>query len=182
MCTCRKKHNLPLCSLCVCFILKKLLLNWPCSTPMKHVSHLSFTYLRPQVCIRVTYTHTHTYLCHHITLTLSIDFIQLTAIKTTNYTCNNPSKKKNRQCKISNVAELFDSTYEISHLILQLMREMQENYYLILFIFAGQLYFYVLGSSNLLGYQYFNLGSKVIFIIRQLGFPSQLELGFSNPL
>ena len=32
------------------------------------------------------------------------------------------------------------------------MREMQENYYLILFIFASQLYFYVLGPSSLLGY------------------------------
>ena len=62
------------------------------------------------------------------------------------------------------------------------MREMQENYYLILFMFASQLYFYVLGPSSLLGYEYFNLGSKVIFVIRQLGFPSQLELGFSNPL
>ena len=34
----------------------------------------------------------------------------------------------------------------------RMMREMQENYYLILFIFASQLYFYVLGPSNLLGY------------------------------
>ena len=32
------------------------------------------------------------------------------------------------------------------------MQEMQENYYLILFIFASQLYFYVLDPSNLLGY------------------------------
>jgi len=32
------------------------------------------------------------------------------------------------------------------------MREMQENYYLTLFMFAGQLYFYVLGPSSLLGY------------------------------
>ena len=62
------------------------------------------------------------------------------------------------------------------------MREMQENYYLILFMFASQLYFYVLGPSSLLSYYYFNLGSKVIFVIRQLGFPSQLKLGFSNPL
>ena len=62
------------------------------------------------------------------------------------------------------------------------MREMQENYYLILFMFASQLYFYILSLSNLLGYLYFNLGSKVIFVIRQLGFSSQLELGFSNPL
>ena len=29
---------------------------------------------------------------------------------------------------------------------------MQENYYLILFMFASQLYFYVLGPSSLLGY------------------------------
>ena len=32
------------------------------------------------------------------------------------------------------------------------MREMQENYYLILFIFTSLLYFYVLGPSSLLGY------------------------------
>ena len=32
------------------------------------------------------------------------------------------------------------------------MWEMQENYYLILFMFASQLYFYVLGFSSLLGY------------------------------
>ena len=34
----------------------------------------------------------------------------------------------------------------------QLMREMKENYYLILFILASQLYFYVLGPSSLLGF------------------------------
>ena len=32
------------------------------------------------------------------------------------------------------------------------MREMQKNYYLVLFKFARQLYFYVLGSISLLGY------------------------------
>ena len=32
------------------------------------------------------------------------------------------------------------------------MQEMQENYYLILFMFESQLYFYVLGPSSLLGY------------------------------
>ena len=32
------------------------------------------------------------------------------------------------------------------------MREMQENYYLVLFMFAIQLYFYVLGPISLLGY------------------------------
>ena len=32
------------------------------------------------------------------------------------------------------------------------MREMQENYYLILFMFASQLYFYVLSPISLLGY------------------------------
>ena len=31
-------------------------------------------------------------------------------------------------------------------------REMQENYYLVLFMFARQLYFYVLGPISLLGY------------------------------
>ena len=30
--------------------------------------------------------------------------------------------------------------------------EMQENYYLVLFMFASQLYFYVLGPISLLGY------------------------------
>ena len=33
----------------------------------------------------------------------------------------------------------------------RMMREMQENYYLVLFIFASQLYFYVLGPISLLG-------------------------------
>ena len=58
------------------------------------------------------------------------------------------------------------------------MREMQENYYLVLFMIVIQLYFYVLGPSSLLGYWYFNLEARLFFVIRQLGFPSQLELGF----
>ena len=33
-----------------------------------------------------------------------------------------------------------------------MMRETQENYYLVLFMFASQLYFYVLGFISLLGY------------------------------
>ena len=33
-----------------------------------------------------------------------------------------------------------------------MMREMQENYYLVLFMFASQLYFYVLGPISLLRY------------------------------
>ena len=33
-----------------------------------------------------------------------------------------------------------------------LMRETQEDYYLVLFTFASQLYFYVLGPISLLGY------------------------------
>ena len=37
------------------------------------------------------------------------------------------------------------------------MRETQENYYLVLFMFVRQLYFYVLGPISLLGYKYFNL-------------------------
>ena len=32
------------------------------------------------------------------------------------------------------------------------MRETQEDYYLVLFMFANQLYFYVLGLISLLGY------------------------------
>ena len=34
----------------------------------------------------------------------------------------------------------------------RMMREMQENYYLILFMFAIQLYFYILGPSSLFGF------------------------------
>ena len=34
----------------------------------------------------------------------------------------------------------------------RMMWETKENYYLILFMFASQLYFYILGPSNLLGY------------------------------
>ena len=34
----------------------------------------------------------------------------------------------------------------------RMMREMQENYYLILFMFASQLYFYILDFSSSLGY------------------------------
>ena len=41
------------------------------------------------------------------------------------------------------------------------MQEMQENYYLVLFMFAKKLYFYVLGPISLLGYQYFNLEERV---------------------
>ena len=33
-----------------------------------------------------------------------------------------------------------------------MMRKMQENYYLVLFMFASQLYFFVLGPISLLGY------------------------------
>ena len=33
-----------------------------------------------------------------------------------------------------------------------MMQEIQEDFYLVLFMFANQLYFYVLGPSNLLGY------------------------------
>ena len=34
----------------------------------------------------------------------------------------------------------------------RIMREMQEDYYLVLFMFASQLYFYILGPISLLGY------------------------------
>ena len=34
----------------------------------------------------------------------------------------------------------------------RMMREMQENYYLVLFMFSNQLYFYVLDPISLLGY------------------------------
>ena len=36
--------------------------------------------------------------------------------------------------------------------LLNVMRETQEDYYLVLFTFASQLYFYVLGPISLLGY------------------------------
>ena len=41
------------------------------------------------------------------------------------------------------------------------MREMQENYYLVLFMFVSQLYFYILGPSSLLGYWYVNLEARL---------------------
>ena len=85
------------------------------SAQTKHVSHLSFIYLRLQDALG---SFTHIYMLSHNTF--SIVFIQLTTIKTTNSTCNTQSKKKKKsQCNISNVAKLFHSTYEISHLILQ---------------------------------------------------------------
>ena len=34
----------------------------------------------------------------------------------------------------------------------EVMREMQEDYYLVLFMFASQLYFYIFGPISLLGY------------------------------
>ena len=34
----------------------------------------------------------------------------------------------------------------------RMMREMQEDYYLVLFMFASQLYFYIFGPISLLGY------------------------------
>ena len=38
------------------------------------------------------------------------------------------------------------------------MQKTQKDYYLVLFMFASQLYFYVLGTISLLGYYYyFNL-------------------------
>ena len=40
-----------------------------------------------------------------------------------------------------------------------MMREMQEHFYLVLFIFASQLYFYIFGPSS---YQYFNLEARLI--------------------
>ena len=43
----------------------------------------------------------------------------------------------------------------------KLMRETQEDYYLVLFMFASQLYFYVLGPISLLGYWYFNLEARL---------------------
>ena len=33
-----------------------------------------------------------------------------------------------------------------------MMRETQEDFYLVLFMFASQLYFYVLGPNSVLGY------------------------------
>ena len=55
-----------------------------------------------------------------------------------------------------------------------LMRETQEDFYLVFLCLQVNCIFYVLGPSSLLGYYYFNL--------EILRFPSQLELGFSNPL
>ena len=99
----------------------KMLFNWPCSAPIKHVKlHLptatSMHWGHFFFFWEEHWGHLDTYICYHITLTFSILFIQLTTITTTNSTCNTPSKK-NRPCNICNVAEPFDSTYEISHLI-----------------------------------------------------------------
>ena len=41
---------------------------------------------------------------------------------------------------------------QITNFRQSVMWEMQENYYLVLFMFASQLYFYVLGLISLLGY------------------------------
>ena len=100
-----------------CFVLKKAVVQLTMLSTNK-------TCLAPKLHLPTTtsmhWVHLDTYICYHITLTFSIVFIRLTTIKTTNCTCNTQSKKKKKsQCKISNVAKLFDSTYEISHLILQ---------------------------------------------------------------
>ena len=42
-----------------------------------------------------------------------------------------------------------------------LMRETQEDFCLVLFMFASQLYFSVLGPISLLGYYYFNLEARL---------------------
>ena len=47
---------------------------------------------------------------------------------------------------------IYALLFSLIDLIQYVMREMQENYYLILFMFASQLYFYVLGSISLLGF------------------------------
>ena len=46
----------------------------------------------------------------------------------------------------------FLSVFQIFFWVANLMQEMQEYYYLVLFMFASQLYFYVLGPISLLGY------------------------------
>ena len=114
-----------------------MLFTWPCSAPIKCVFHLSFTCLWLQVWIgiiffffffwEVHWGNLDTYICYHITLTFSILFIQLTTITTTNNTCKTPSKNK-RPCNICNVAEHFDSTYEISHRILQYLGNQHFQY------------------------------------------------------
>ena len=55
----------------------------------------------------------------------------------------------------------------------RMILEMQEDFYLVLFMFASQLYFYILGPSSLLDYLYFNL--EVRFLIRKLGFPKPIR-------
>ena len=44
---------------------------------------------------------------------------------------------------------------------LKLMRETQEDYYFVLFMFSSQLFFYIVGPNSLLGYQYFNLEARL---------------------
>ena len=114
-------HSISLVCACVCFVLKKTVFQLTMLSTNK-------TCLPPKLDLPTAtsmhWGHLDTYICYHITLTFSKVFIRLTTIKTTNSTCNTQSKIKikikiNRQCNISNVAKLFDSTYEISHLILQ---------------------------------------------------------------
>ena len=112
-----KPHSISLVCACVCFVLKKTVVQFTMLSTNK-------TSLPPKLDLPTAtsmhWGHLDTYICYHITLTFSKVFIRLTTIKTTNCTCNTQSKKKkNRQCNISNVAILLDSTYEISHLILQ---------------------------------------------------------------
>ena len=53
----RVKSSFHLPCVCVCVLPSKIkmLFNWPCSAPIKHVSHLSFTCLWLQVCSGVTF-------------------------------------------------------------------------------------------------------------------------------
>ena len=44
-----------------------------------------------------------------------------------------------------------------------MMWETQEDFYLVLFMFASQLYFYALGPSSLLAISILIFGSKIIF-------------------
>ena len=56
-------------------------------------------------------------------------------------------------CSSNNINILwFRNPFSYNKQVKSLMRETQEDYYLILFMFASQLYFYILGPISLLDY------------------------------
>ena len=126
---------------CVCVLPSKIkmLFNWPCSAPIKHVSHLTFTCLWLQVCNGVTFffffeksigviqIDTYIYMLSHNTY-FQYTFYTADHNNNNKQYMQNSIQKKNRPCNICNVAELFGSTYEISHLMLQYLGNQNYQY------------------------------------------------------